>query len=401
VTETPKIDMPDIGVADIDIEDRLVCLGHGEDLAAQGGSLSPPIVQTSLFGHGSQEDLVAGLAAENRSHVYTLGQNPTVEAIETKLARLEHGEACKFLASGMAAISAILFSLTKAGSHVLFVNNTYGPTLELAERLTAFGVEHDVVLDCDSETIAAAFRPNTSVVWLESPGTMMFRLVDVGEVAELARQRGALSVIDNSWSTPLFQKPLEKGVDLVVHAATKYMGGHSDVVAGAIVGSDELLERIFFDAYLLLGGALGPVDAWLVNRGLRTLPTRMLQHHADGLSVARFLAEHPKVRRVFHPALADEPALVKSQLRGFAGLFSFELDTESYPEVAAFINRLRLFRVGVSWGGVESLALSPNHGTNAEALAAQRIPPGTVRLAVGLEGAEALIQDLDRSLEAF
>lgn len=391
----------DIESPDIDPEDRLVCLGHGEDFEAQGGSLSPPIVQTSLFRHGSQEELVAGLAAENRSHVYTLGQNPTVEAIEAKLAQLERGEACKFLASGMAAVSAVLFSLTKAGSHVLFVNNTYGPTLELAERLTTFGVEHDVVLDNDLEAIAAALRPNTSVVWLESPGTMMFRLVDVGAVADLARQHGAMTVIDNSWSTPLFQKPLEKGVDLVVHAATKYMGGHSDVVAGAIVGSDELLERIFFDAYLLLGGALGPVDAWLVNRGLRTLPTRMQQHHADGLAVARFLDAHPKVRRVFHPALAEAPDLVKGQLRGFAGLFSFELDTESYPEVAAFIDRLTLFRIGVSWGGVESLALSPNHGTNAAGLMAQRIPPGTVRLSVGLEGSQALIRDLDRSLEAF
>ena len=392
-------DPPDTEVPDIDAEDRLTCLGHGEDFATQGGSLSPPIVQTSLFRHATQEDLVAGLMAENRSHVYTLGQNPTVEAIEAKLARLERGEACKFLASGMAAISAVLFSLTRVGSHVLFVNNTYGPTLELAERLTTFGVEHDVVLDNDLEVIAASLRPNTSVVWLESPGTMMFRLLDVGRIAELARERGALTVIDNSWSTPLFQKPLEKGVDLVVHAATKYMGGHSDVIAGAIVGSDELLERIFFDAYLLLGGALGPVDAWLVNRGLRTLPTRMLQHHADGLKIARYLDNHPKVRRVFHPALAEESELVKSQLRGFAGLFSFELDTESYPDVAAFIDRLKLFRVGVSWGGVESLVLSPNHGTNADYLSAQRIPPGTVRLSVGLEGAEALIQDLDQSFE--
>ena len=389
--ETPKIDA----------EDRLVCLGHGEDLAAQGGSLSPPIVQTSLFGHGSQEELVAGLAAENRSHVYTLGQNPTVEAIEAKVARLERGETCKFMASGMAAISAALFTLTKSGSHVLFVNNTYGPTLELAKRLTTFGVEHDVVLDLETESIARAIRPNTSLVWIESPGTMRFRMVDVGQIAELARDHGVLTVIDNSWSTPLFQKPLEQGVDLVVHAATKYMGGHSDVVAGALIGSDELLARIFFDAYLLLGGALGPLDAWLVNRGLRTLPSRMRQHHSDGLAVARFLADHPGVRRVFHPALVEDPDLVRSQLRGFAGLFSFELDTESYREVAGFIDRLRLFRVGVSWGGVESLVLSPNHGTNSDELAAQRIPPGTVRLSVGLEGAEALIRDLERSLEAL
>ncbi len=386
--ETPRID-PD---------DELVCLGHEEDLAARGGSMTPPIVQTSLFAHPSHRDLAAGLAAEHRHRVYTRGQNPTVEALEAKLARLERGEAAKCVASGMAAVSSVLFGLLEAGSHVLFVNQTYGPTLELAGRLGAFGVEHDVVLDLDPERVAEKLRPATRLVWIESPGTMLFRLVDVAAVATLARQRGASTVLDNSWSTPLYQKPLERGVDLVIHSATKYLGGHSDVVAGAVVGRGELLERIFYRGYLLLGGALGPIDAWLVDRGLRTLPARMRQHHAGGLAVARFLAGHPMVRRVFHPGVAGEPALVASQLRGFSGLLSFELDRESYRDVAGFVDRLRRFRVGVSWGGVESLVLAPNRGTNAEALAAQGIPPGTVRLSVGLEAAELLIEDLDRAL---
>lgn len=387
-----------IEIPRIDVNDVQVCLGHDEDPAAHGGGMSPPIIQTSLFAHRSTDALTAGLAAEHASHVYTLGQNPTVEAVEAKIATLERGESCKVLASGMAAISAIFLGLLESGSHILFVNNTYGPTLQLAERLQSFGIEHDVVLSSDLDQIALALKPETRLVWVESPGTMLFRVVDLRGIAELARAHGALSAIDNSWSTPLFQKPLKLGLDLVVHAATKYMGGHSDVIAGAIVGSADLLREIFYNSYLLLGGAIGPFDAWLVNRGLRTLPNRMRQHHADGLAVARFLAEQPMVRQVFHPALAGDPKVVESQMTGFSGLFSFELDTDDYRRVADFVDRLQLFRIGVSWGGVESLALTPNQNSNAAALAAQQIPPGTVRLSVGLEGADLLVQDLERAL---
>lgn len=360
--------------------------------------MSPPIVQTSLFAQGSTDALSQGLEAEHLTHVYTLGQNPTVESVEDKIARLEHGESCKVLASGMAAVSATLLGLLESGSHILFVNNTYGPTLELAERLRSFGVEYDIALTSDLNQIEAAMKPETRMVWIESPGTMLFRVVDIPAIARMARQRGALTAIDNSWATPLFQKPLDLGVDLVIHAATKYMGGHSDVIAGAIIGPATLLKTIFYNSYLLLGGSIGPFDAWLVNRGLRTLPNRMRQHHTDGLAIARFLAEQSKVRRVFHPALAADLELVENQMRGFSSLFSFELDTEDYETVAPFIDSLRLFRIGVSWGGVESLALTPNRNTNAADLAAQQIPPGLVRLSVGLEGASALIDDLDRAL---
>ncbi len=385
----------------IDPADELVCLGHGEDAAEQVGSMSPPIVQTSLFAHRSIDDLTAGLAAEHRSHVYTLGQNPTVEAVETKIASLERGDACKVLASGMAAISAVFLGLLESGNHLLFVNNTYGPTLELAARLRSFGIDYDVILSSDLQTIEQALRPETRMIWLESPGTMLFRVVDIAGIATLGRDRGVLTAIDNSWATPLYQKPLDLGVDLVIHAATKYMGGHSDVIAGAVVGSAETLETIFYNSYLLLGGAIGPFDAWLLNRGLRTLPNRMRQHHADGLQVARFLSQQPQVKRVFHPALTGDPRLVQDQMSGFASLFSFELDTDDYQRVAAFVDRLKLFRIGVSWGGVESLALTPNQETNAEALEAQQIPPGTVRLSVGLEGAAMLIEDLDQALARF
>lgn len=385
----------------IDPEDELICLGHGEDLAAQGGALAPPIVQTSLFAHPTLRQLMDGLAAEHRNHVYTRGQNPTVEAVEKKLAHLERGEACKVFASGMAAISAVMLGLLETGDHVLFVNHVYGPTLQLAEHLRRFGVEHDVTRDLDLDSIEEALRPRTRLIWVESPGTMLFRLVDLHGLAALARSREITTVVDNSWSTPLFQKPLALGIDLVVHSATKYLGGHSDVVGGVLVGGREHIEQLFYRSFLLNGAVPGPLDAWLINRGLRTLPVRMKQHHHDALAVARFLDGHKAVRRVFHPALADDKTLADARLQGFSGLFSFELDSERFEDLERFIDGLKYFRVGVSWGGIESLAITPHRGDNHQALIAQGIPPGIVRLSVGLEGASVLIEDLERGLAHF
>lgn len=379
--------------------DELICLGHGEDLVAQGGSVMPPIVQTSLFVQETVEDLVQGLGAEHTRHVYSRGQNPTVEAVEAKLAALERGEACKCVASGMAAVSATMFGLLSSGDHVLFVNNVYGPTLRLAGELERFGVLHDVLLDGSREAVEAALTPGTRMLWIESPGTMRFRALDVRALTSLARERGITTVLDNSWATPLFQKPLEMGVDVAIHSATKYIGGHSDVVAGALITDAERYERIYHHAYMLLGGMLAPFDAWLLVRGLRTLPIRMRQHHTDGLAVARYLAGHDRVRQVFHPGLDEAaPPAVATQLSGYSGLFSLELDTDRFDDVCRFVDGLRRFRKGVSWGGVESLVISPNRGGNAEALAAAEIPPGTVRLSVGLEGADVLQADLEQAL---
>ena len=381
----------------IEPEDELICLGHEEDLAEQRGALAPPIVQTSLFAQPSLDDLMSGLANESESRIYTRGNNPTVEAVEAKIARLERAEACRCLASGMAAVSAVMLSELRAGDHVLFVNQVYGPTLQLARHLGRFGITHDVVLDLGVGGVESALRDETRIVWLESPGTMLFRTFDVAAVAAMARSRDITTVLDNSWASPLFQKPLTLGVDLVVHSATKYVGGHSDVIAGLVAGSAEQLERIFYDAVLLNGGVIGPFDAWLLNRGLRTLPVRMLRHHGDGLEIARRLAEHPRVQGVFHPGLeSDTPR----SLTGFSGLFSFELDSGRYEDVAGVVDRLERFRRGVSWGGVESLVIAPNRGDNADALESQGIPPGLIRLSVGLEGAETLWADLEQALES-
>ncbi len=240
--------MTDLEFASIDPKDELVCLGHEEDLPGQGGALSPPIVQTSLFAHESLDHLIESLGAEHTHHVYSRAQNPTREAVERKLATLERGEACRCFASGMGAVSAVLLGLLEAGDHVLYVNNVYGPTLQLADRLERFGVTHDIVLDLDLRAIEEALTPQTRIIWFESPGTMQFRMLDAAGLVAMARDRGIHTVMDNSWATPLFQKPISMGVDVVVHSASKYLGGHSDLVAGVLVTSRELMERIYYDS---------------------------------------------------------------------------------------------------------------------------------------------------------
>jgi cystathionine beta-lyase/cystathionine gamma-synthase len=226
---------------------------------------------------------------------------------------------------------------------------------------------------------------------------MLLRMVDVPAIAALARDRDILTCIDNSWATPLFQKPIELGVDIVVHTCSKYIGGHSDVMAGAVITTAERMRDIFYRAFLLNGGILGPFDAWLLLRGLRTLPVRMRRHESDGLAVAEFLRTHPAVSRVYHPAF-DAPDLAARQLRGFSGLLAFALVRDDFASVRRVIDALRHFRIGVSWGGVESLAISPNRGDNGDSLDAQRIPRGLIRLSVGLEGAGVLIDDLAGAL---
>lgn len=385
----------------MDSRDIEICLGHGGFEDDQGGAMAPPIVQTSLFRKESFRDLVQALGREHREPVYSRGTNPTVRSLEKKLAALEGAELCLGFASGMAAISAALVGLLRQGDHILFVNQIYGPTLDLAQRLEKFGITHDRVTGTDLGEIAGGLRRQTRMIYFESPGTMTFRVLDGKALVALARERGILTLIDNTWATPLFQKPAAWGVDLIVHSLTKYVGGHSDVVAGALLGTREILERLFYDAFLLLGGILAPFDAWILHRGLRTLPARLERHHRDGLEVARFLEGHRAVRRVHHPFLGPDRALAQAQLGGASGLFSFELATDRFEDVCSFIDRLRLFRPGVSWGGVESLVLSPNRGTNAADLAAAGLPGGLVRLSVGLEGASVLMADLDEALSGL
>lgn len=378
----------------IDPRDIATCLEDHPGESPGPQPMATPIFQTSLFAYPDLDSFNAAAKEENRFPIYTRGQNPTVEVLEKKLAELERGEACKCFASGMAAMSAVVMGLLRSGDHILFVNQTYGPMMQLARHLERFGIQHSQTLDLGPDDVAAALRPNTKLVWLESPGTMTMRTFDIAAVATVARSHGALTCMDNTWASPLFQKPIEHGVDIVVHSATKYIGGHSDVLAGAVITTADRMKEIFYRAFLLNGGILAPFDAWLLLRGMRTMPVRMQQHQADALLIAEFLRTRPEVRQVFHPAFDNS----SESLTGYSGLFSFELADGRFEAVRRFIDGLRRFRIGVSWGGVESLVISPNRGHNLAYLDAQRIPHGLVRLSVGLEGAGPLVNDIAESL---
>jgi cystathionine beta-lyase/cystathionine gamma-synthase len=382
---------------ELDPSDIALCIS--DDVAGDPPTpLTVPITQTSLFAYPDFPSLLDGLGAEHLHHVYTRGQNPTVEALERKLAALEGGEACKCFGSGMGAISAVLQGLLESGDHVLFVNHTYGPTLQLAMQLRRFGITHDLLLDLEPASVRHALRANTRLMWVESPGTMLFRVADIVALTEVAHQRGVTTCIDNSWATPLLQKPLAHGADIVVHSVSKYLAGHSDVMAGAVITSAALLQQIFYRAYMLNGAVLGPHDAWLVLRGMRTLPVRLRQQESDARRVAEFLLDHPAVRGVFYPAFAEKQDVVTRQLRGCSGVFSFALARDDFASLRGVIDALRVFRIGVSWGGVESLVISPNRGESTSVLDAQGIPRGLIRLSIGLEGAEVLIADLQQAL---
>lgn len=376
-----------------DPADVLTCLRAGD----RTGPVMPPVVQASLFRFDTLGELLAAQGREHEVSVYSRGTNPTVRELEKALAALERGEAAKCTASGMGAIAATLFALLQAGDHVLFVGDVYGPTLQLAARLGEFGVAHSRCLSADIADIEAALTPATRLIYCESPGTMRFGLLPLAEIAALAAKRGLTSVVDNTVATPLLQKPLTFGFDLAIHSLTKYVGGHSDTLGGAVVGSAALIERIFHRGYMLLGAALAPHDAWLHLRGLMTLPARLAQQRADALAVAHYLADHPKVRRVFHPAFANDPLFAVQMPRGHSGLFAAEFALPDHAAALAFADRLTLFAKAISWGGTESLVATPHRSDPGPG--DHHYPRTMLRFSVGLEGAEALIADVAQALD--
>ncbi|WP_017974830.1 trans-sulfuration enzyme family protein [Actinopolyspora halophila] len=379
--------------------DRQICMGAWDGPGSEPGAVAPPIYQTSLFAKPSFAEFVRQQAAEHENFVYSRGSNPTVAFLEERLALLEQGEAAKCFASGMGAIGAVLAGLLRSGDHVLFVNTIYGPTLELAQHLERFGIEHTVLADPAAD-VEEHIRANTALIYVESPGTMLMKVVDLPALTALARDRGIRTVMDNTWSTPLFQKPLAAGVDLVVHSLTKYIGGHSDVIGGAVIGSGETVHELFHRGHQLFGAVMSAMEASLVLRGLRTLPVRMEQHQHNALSVIDYLRAHPDVVAVHHPHAEHEAneELITTQFSGFSGLVSFELRQGTFERVSRFVDALNLFRIGPSWGGYESLVTSPMRPDDDPTSMSR---PGLIRLSVGLEGARSQLEDLDRAFAAL
>ena len=392
------------------LEDRTETLmaHHGEDRAAYHGAVVPPVFRSSLFTFDGWDAIDRAFDERGDSYIYSRQRNPTVEVAERKIAALAGGDRARLFASGMAAISAAVLYCLEPGAHVVAVKNVYGPASNFLGRYLArkMGVETTFVGGERVSDFEQALREDTRLIYLESPSSVVYSLQDIAAVATLARSRGIRTVIDNTWATPIFQRPLDLGVDLEVHSCSKYLAGHSDVVAGVVIGGEADLRALALDEGELLGGILPPAEAWLITRSLRTLPIRMRQHQESTLQVARFLEGHPAVRRVLYPGLDSFPQteLARRQMSGFSGLLSIELATDDLRTIQRVIEALRLFQLGVSWGGHESLVYAPAISylkeLPPERFASLGITVGTLRLSIGLEHAADLVADLDQALGA-
>lgn len=371
-------------------ETRAIHVGQEPDPAT--GAVVVPIYQTSTF---KQEDpTVRG------EYIYSRAGNPTRSALEACLASLEGGTQALAFASGMGAISTVMY-LLPPGDHVLAPDDVYGGTYRLLHHVLAErGLEFSFVDMTDLDATAKAIQPNTRMIWLESPSNPLLKVIDIAAVTELARQHDALSVVDNTFASPYLQRPLELGADLVVHSTTKYLGGHSDVIGGAVVASSpELYERLRF-----LAGAVGatpsPFDCWLVLRGIRTLAIRMEAHCRNAMALARFLESHPRVERVYYPGLESHPQheIARRQMADFGGMLAFEVvgGAEAARHV---VQRTQLFTLAVSLGGVESLIEVPYAMTHLSTQGSALEPsPGLIRVSAGIEHPDDLVADLDQAL---
>jgi cystathionine beta-lyase/cystathionine gamma-synthase len=381
--------------------DSEICTHFSSDSDRYFGALIPPTFDNTVFVYSSHEEFVQAETDKQGHYTYTRGTNPTVEIVEKKLAALEQGEQCKCFASGMAAITAAIFSSVQAGGHVLCISNIYKLTIDLLTYMKKFGVDHSVVYSTLTEEIEKSIMPNTKLLYIENPTDMNLQLVDLQGISNLAKARGIRTIIDNTWATPLFQKPLNHGIDIVIHSASKYLGGHNDVMGGAIITRKEIMKEIFKNEYLLFGGIMGPHEASLLLRGLKTLPLRMKAHQENAMQVAGFLSSHPAVERVNYPGLppSRDSELSKKQLTGFSGLMTFELKDARYEAVKDVINKVKVFRIGVSWGTFDSLIMSLSFGDNVDKLKKEHISPGLIRISVGMEPSDSLIADLKQALE--
>lgn len=383
------------------INSTLVHIGESPDPTT--GSVVPPIYQSSTFAFPTNESMWDLMEGRSEGFIYTRYGNPNYGLVESKIAAMEGAEAALVLASGMAATSTAILAQAHAGAHVITHADIYGGSFGLFyELLPRLGIETSFVDVTDVNAVAAAIRPNTRVIFVESPSNPTLRIADLRAIAALAQARGILFMVDNTFATPYNQQPLALGADVVVHSGTKYLNGHSDVMAGVIVGRRDYIDECV-QVFRKMGGTLNAIDAWLFNRGLKTFGLRMAQHNQNGQAVAEFLAQHPRVEQVHFPGLPTHPQhqLAKEQMRGFGGVLSVELQG-GLSAVNTFLNRVKMFTRAVSLGSVESLITQPVAAVHHNVPEAYRdlggIRPGLIRIAVGIEDAEDLIADLDQAL---
>jgi methionine-gamma-lyase len=377
---------------------------HGDRPLNVTSCVSPPIYQTSTFRGKSAEDFADRSIRPRHSEYYTRCGNPTLAQAESVLAALEGAESALVTASGMGAVTVAALTVLDQGAHVVAQTNHYGGTHDLLrDLLPRLGIHVTQVDQSNSLEFERAMQPNTKLVLLESPSNPTLKLTDLQAVAQIAKAHGALTLIDNSFATSVNQRPLELGIDLVFHSATKYFGGHSDLIAGVVMGKKALIERIW-NNHLIIGAVLGPFDAWLLLRGLRTLALRVRQQNANALGLAQFLEKHPAVKVVHYPGLASHPQheLARQQMSGFGGMLSFDLKG-GYQAATRLLNSLRLPSIAASLGGVETLvvhaATNFAHDMTPEHAESVGITPGLIRVSVGIEALCDLIADFRQALE--
>jgi cystathionine beta-lyase/cystathionine gamma-synthase len=376
----------------------------GENREDYFNAISPPIIQTSNFAFKTVSDLRFALKDEISANLYSRGQNPTLNILRQKLAALDGAEDALLFNSGIGAISAAVLALLKKGDHVIAIESNYSWTKKLFnELLIKFGVTTTFVIGTQISDFEAAVTPETRLIFLESPSSLTYQLQDIEKVAVFAKSRNILTIIDNSYCTPLFQQPIKLGIDLVAQSATKFIGGHSDVVAGVLTGSKTMIRHIFKHEYMNLGLALSPNSAWLLLRGLRTLPLRLQRSYESTKIITTWLAQHHMVNRVVWPFSKNfhQSELALKQMQGCGGLFSFTLKNSSVANIETFCNNLQHMLLGVSWGGHESLVYPTIASISPDGYNPINELHQYIRVYIGLEDPHYLISDLEQAFKSI
>ena len=381
---------------------EMITSHYGEEYDKYYNAIVPPIFMNSLNVFNEIDDYFNAKVHDKHTYVYGRVQNPTVRILEDKVAALEHGVAAFAFGSGMAAATTAVLSVVKTGDNIVCLRNAYGPLKNFVENYCPqhLGTTLTYVKGIEVSEFEEAITDNTSLVILESPSSVVFTLQDVEAVSQIAHAHGAKVYIDNSFCSPIFSNPLDMGADIVMHTASKYMGGHSDIIGGMLAVRDEELANAIVTNRELFGGIIGPMEAWLIIRGLRTLSVRVKAHEEVAMKVATYLENHPKVAKVYYTGLKSHPQydLVQKQQKGSTGLMTFEIkgSTEDAKKV---VNSLKVFKIGVSWGGFESLACMPHMRCDEQACQWLGGGQNLIRIHCGLEGVDALIADLAQALE--
>ena len=374
----------------------------GENRQQYFNAIAPPVIQTSNFQFPDLTAFREGFADELGHHVYSRGNNPTVEILRKKIAALEGAEDCLVFSSGAGAMNTAILANVNAGDHVICVDAPYSWTKNmLINFLPRFDVSHTFVDARDIQNIESAIQDNTTLLVLESPNSLTYELQDLEACAKLAQKHNITTCIDNTYCSPLYQKPIELGIDIVMHTGTKYLNGHSDVVCGMICGTKEMIAKIFAMEFMTFGSILPAHDAAMVLRGLRTFPLRLERTNASASKITNWLAQHPKVEKILYPHHPSFPQyeLAKKQMKGCGGLFSVYLKAASRQKVEDFFHKLERFILAVSWGGHESLVLPMAAFYDIPGKVDTTAPWNLLRFYIGLEDPDWLIEDIKQALE--